>query len=63
MPLIDSAKLAGIARRVFAAAGSDEEEAGIVADHLVEANLNRCRQGGRQPAGPRGHRQRLDPRL
>src|SRR6266699_5558786 len=39
MPLIEPAKLSGIARRVFAAAGSDEEEAGIVADHLVEANL------------------------
>ena len=39
MPLIDHARLTGIARRVFAAAGSDEEEAGIVADHLVEANL------------------------
>ena len=39
MPLIDSAKLTGIARRVFAAAGSDEAEAAIVADHLVEANL------------------------
>ncbi len=39
MPLIDHARLTGIARRVFAAAGSDEEEAKIVADHLVEANL------------------------
>src|SRR5260221_7298173 len=39
MPLIESAKLAGIARRVFAATGSAEEEAQIVADHLVEANL------------------------
>jgi len=27
MPLIDHAKLTGIARRVFVAAGSDEEEA------------------------------------
>src|ERR1700688_200744 len=39
MPLIDPTRLTGIARRVFAAAGSSEEEAGIVADHLVEANL------------------------
>jgi uncharacterized oxidoreductase len=39
MPLIDHARLTGIARRVFVAAGSDEEEAGIVADHLIEANL------------------------
>ncbi len=37
--MIESAKLTGIARRVFAAAGSAEEEAQIVADHLVEANL------------------------
>jgi uncharacterized oxidoreductase len=39
MPLIESAKLNGIAHRVFAAAGSAEEEAGIIADHLIEANL------------------------
>jgi uncharacterized oxidoreductase len=39
MPLIEAAKLTGIARRVFAAAGSVEEEAGLIADHLVEANL------------------------
>ncbi len=39
MPLVDSARLTGIARRVFVAAGSTEEEAAIVADHLVEANL------------------------
>ena len=39
MPLIAAARLTGIARRVFAAAGSAEEEAGIVAEHLVEANL------------------------
>src|SRR5215217_3406319 len=39
MPLIETARLTGIARRVFAAAGSTEEEAGIVAEHLVEANL------------------------
>jgi hydroxycarboxylate dehydrogenase B len=39
MPLIEAARLTGIARRVFAAAGSAEEEAGIVAEHLVEANL------------------------
>jgi hydroxycarboxylate dehydrogenase B len=39
MPVVDAAKLTGIARRVFAAAGSVEEEAGIVGEHLVEANL------------------------
>ena len=39
MPLIESAKLTGIAHRVFAAAGSSEEEAAIIAGHLVEANL------------------------
>jgi uncharacterized oxidoreductase len=39
MPLIETAKLTGIARRVFAAAGSAEPEAEIVADHLIEANL------------------------
>jgi hydroxycarboxylate dehydrogenase B len=39
MPLIEAVRLTAIARRVFAAAGSAEEEAEIVADHLVEANL------------------------
>jgi hydroxycarboxylate dehydrogenase B len=39
MKLVPSAELAAIARRVFAAAGSAEEEAGVVAGHLVEANL------------------------
>jgi hydroxycarboxylate dehydrogenase B len=39
MPLIDSARLTGIAHRVFVAAGSAEAEAQIIADHLVEANL------------------------
>src|SRR5579884_619024 len=39
MPTIEADRLTGIARRVFAAAGSAEEEAAIVADHLVEANL------------------------
>jgi uncharacterized oxidoreductase len=39
MPLIAADRLTGIARRVFAAAGSTEDEAAIVADHLVEANL------------------------
>ena len=39
MPVIDAGELNGIARRVFTSAGSAEEEAGIVADHLVEANL------------------------
>ena len=39
MPVIGADRLTGIARRVFAAAGSAEEEAGIIAEHLVEANL------------------------
>ncbi|HEX2648005.1 MAG TPA: malate/lactate/ureidoglycolate dehydrogenase [Candidatus Dormibacteraeota bacterium] len=39
MPTIEAARLTQIARRVFAAAGSAEDEAGIIADHLVEANL------------------------
>jgi len=39
MPVIGAGELNGIARRVFTAAGSAEEEAGIIADHLVEANL------------------------
>src|SRR5712691_2912056 len=39
MPLIPADRLTGIVRRVFAAAGSGEEEAAIVAGHLVEANL------------------------
>ena len=39
MPLIESARLTGIAHRVFAAAGSSEEEAATIAGHLVEANL------------------------
>ena len=39
MPLIDAERLTGTVRRVFAAAGSSEEEAALVADHLVEANL------------------------
>jgi uncharacterized oxidoreductase len=39
MPLIEVARLTGMAHRVFAAAGSVEEEAGLIADHLVEANL------------------------
>ena len=39
MPTVEADKLTGIARRVFAAAGSAEEEAAIVAEHLVEANL------------------------
>jgi uncharacterized oxidoreductase len=39
MPVIDVTRLTGIAHRVFVAAGSAEEEAGIVAGHLVEANL------------------------
>ena len=39
MPVIEAERLTAIARRVFAAAGSSDEEAQIVADHLVEANL------------------------
>jgi uncharacterized oxidoreductase len=39
MIVVDHTKLTGIAHRVFAAAGSSEEEAGIIAGHLVEANL------------------------
>jgi uncharacterized oxidoreductase len=39
MPIIDSDRLTSIVHRVFAAAGSDEAEAKIVAEHLVEANL------------------------
>src|SRR5262244_102164 len=36
---IDHTELHGIASRVFEAAGSDAEEARIIADHLIEANL------------------------
>ena len=39
MPLIEHTALNRIARRIFAAAGSSEDEAAIIADHLVEANL------------------------
>ena len=39
MPLIPADRLTATVQRVFAAAGSAEEEAAIVADHLVEANL------------------------
>jgi uncharacterized oxidoreductase len=39
MPVIPATKLTGIEHRVFAAGGSSEEEAGIIAGHLVEANL------------------------
>jgi hydroxycarboxylate dehydrogenase B len=39
MPVIEANRLGALARRVFAAAGSSEDEAGIIADHLVEANL------------------------
>src|SRR3954465_2801476 len=39
MPIIAADKLTGIAHRVFAAGGSSEEEAVLVAEHLVEANL------------------------
>jgi len=39
MMLIDHSDLHGIALRVFEAAGSEPDEAGIIADHLIEANL------------------------
>jgi uncharacterized oxidoreductase len=39
MKIIDHAELTRLATRVFAAAGSDEDEAAIIAGHLVEANL------------------------
>src|SRR5215475_7534251 len=39
MPVISHDELRRIGRRIFIAAGSSEEEAGIVVDHLVEANL------------------------
>ena len=39
MVVIEHAELRGIALRVFEAAGSEPEEARIMADHLIEANL------------------------
>jgi uncharacterized oxidoreductase len=36
---LDSRRLRRLAREIFAATGSSDEEAGIVADHLVAANL------------------------
>jgi hydroxycarboxylate dehydrogenase B len=39
MPVIPADRLTATVQRVFAAAGSSEKEAAIVADHLVEANL------------------------
>ncbi|HTZ36816.1 MAG TPA: malate/lactate/ureidoglycolate dehydrogenase [Stellaceae bacterium] len=39
MPTVDHDVLRRIGARIFAAGGSSEEEAAIVADHLVEANL------------------------
>ncbi|MGD9616965.1 MAG: malate/lactate/ureidoglycolate dehydrogenase [Alphaproteobacteria bacterium] len=39
MPTVPADRLTGLARRVFTAAGSVEEEAALVAEHLVEANL------------------------
>jgi len=39
MKIVDHAELTRTVERVFAAAGSAEEEAAIVAGHLVEANL------------------------
>src|SRR5579864_5962788 len=37
--VVDHNELRRIGRRVFTAAGSSEDEAAIIADHLVEANL------------------------
>jgi uncharacterized oxidoreductase len=39
MKFVDPTHLAALGRAVFVGAGSDEPEAGIIADHLVEANL------------------------
>ena len=39
MKIVDHAELTRTVERVFAAAGSAEEEAAIIAGHLVEANL------------------------
>jgi uncharacterized oxidoreductase len=39
MPTVPADRLTALAHRVFAAAGSAEEEAALVAQHLVEANL------------------------
>jgi uncharacterized oxidoreductase len=39
MILVEHTKLNHTVRRIFTAAGSSEDEAGIIADHLVEANL------------------------
>jgi hydroxycarboxylate dehydrogenase B len=39
MPLIDHQELHAHMLRVFAASGSEEEEARLIADHLIEANL------------------------
>src|SRR4029077_9932927 len=69
MPVIAHDELRRIGRRVFAAAGSSEEEAGIIADHLVEANLKghdshgvgmipsylRNLHGGKDAANQNGH--------
>src|SRR6201993_5635912 len=39
MIVIEHTALHGIAERVFSAAGSEPEEARLIADHLIEANL------------------------
>jgi uncharacterized oxidoreductase len=39
MKIVDHAELRRLVERIFAAGGSDAEEAGIIAGHLVEANL------------------------
>jgi uncharacterized oxidoreductase len=39
MQIVDHNELRRIGRRIFVAAGSSEDEAGTIVDHLVEANL------------------------
>src|ERR1700674_2544652 len=69
MPVVDHAELRRIGRRVFAAAGSSEDEAATIVDHLVEANLKghdshgvgmipsylRNLGGGKAAANEKGH--------
>ena len=69
MPLINHDELRRIGRRVFIAGGSSEDEAAIIADHLVEANLKghdshgvgmipsylRNLHGGKAAANQNGH--------
>ena len=67
--VVDHNELRRIGRRVFIAAGSSEDEAAIIADHLVEANLKghdshgvgmipsylRNLHGGKAAANEKGH--------